>query len=84
MSQVPSPSPNTTQATPLGSDRARHGLDETPEEPLTLSPEEGYGYYPSIVIGHRLNRYEVVRKVRTSGLLYWCHGMNPWCAAWVG
>jgi hypothetical protein len=30
MSQVPSPSPNTTRTTPLGSDRARHGLDETP------------------------------------------------------
>ena len=37
--------------------------DKTCEEPLSLLAEEGYGYYPSAVVGHRLGQYEIVRKV---------------------
>lgn len=36
------------------------------EESLSLPAEEGYGYYPSAVVGHRLSQYEVVRKVCVS------------------
>ncbi|KIM72701.1 hypothetical protein PILCRDRAFT_81670, partial [Piloderma croceum F 1598] len=33
------------------------------EEPLSLPAEEGYGYYPSVVVGHLLNRYKIVCKL---------------------
>jgi hypothetical protein len=45
----------------------------TCEEPLSLPAEEGYGYYPSAVVGHRLGRYEIVRKVCVSISAGW-HG----------
>ncbi|KAG1782670.1 kinase-like domain-containing protein [Suillus placidus] len=37
------------------------------EEPLSLLAKEGYGYYPCAVVGHRLNRYEIVRKLGWAG-----------------
>jgi len=43
------------------------------EEPLSLPAEEGYGYYPSAVVGHRLNRYKIVGKVCVSISMGW-HG----------
>jgi hypothetical protein len=38
----------------------------TCEEPLSLTAMEGYGYYPSAVVGHLLDRYKIVRKVCVS------------------
>jgi hypothetical protein len=37
---------------------------------------DGYGYYPSAVLGHRLNRYQIVRKVSVSMSASW-HGDRP-------
>jgi hypothetical protein len=54
--QVLSSSPNQQQTL----DRR----EEVCEEPLSLPAEEGYGYYPSAVVGHILNRYKIVCKVR--------------------
>lgn len=65
--QVLSSSPNKQQTI----DREKVG--ETCEEPLSLPAEEGYGYYPSAVVGHRLNRYEIVGKVCVSISTGW-HG----------
>jgi hypothetical protein len=45
----------------------------TCEEPLSLTAEEGYGYYPSAVVGHLLNQYKIVRKVCVSISAGW-HG----------
>jgi hypothetical protein len=45
----------------------------TCEEPLSLSAEEGYGYYPSAVVGHLLGQYKIVRKVCVSISAGW-HG----------
>lgn len=59
-SHVPRTYPNTQQTFD-----GREEQDSRPcEEPLSLSAE--YGYYPSAVVGHRLSRYKIVRKVSIS------------------
>lgn len=50
---------------------------DCPEEPLFMSSLEGYGYYPSAKVGHRLaagGRYELVRK------LGWARSSTVWLA----
>ena len=49
-----------------GTFNGKEEYDKTCEEPLSLPAEEGYGYYPSAVVGHRLGQYEIVRKVCVS------------------
>jgi hypothetical protein len=46
--------------------------EEIDEEPLFLSPEDGYGYYPSAAAGAQLGQYQIVRKVSLSILASWC------------
>lgn len=45
----------------------------TGEEPLSLPAEEGYGYYPSAMAGHRVGQYKIVRKACVSISASW-HG----------
>ncbi|KAI6027143.1 kinase-like domain-containing protein [Pisolithus marmoratus] len=50
---------------------------DCPEEPVFLSCFDGYGYYPSAEVGHRLGvdgRYELVRK------LGWARSSTVWLA----
>ena len=68
-SQVLCTYPNTQQ-TFDGKEEQDSG---TCEEPLSLPAEEGYGYYPSAVVGHRLGQYKIVRKVCVSISAGW-HG----------
>ena len=70
-SQVPRTYPNTQQIF----DR-KEEQDSGPCEDLSLSAEEGYGYYPSAVVGHQLGQYKIVRKVCVSMLAGW-HGSSP-------
>jgi hypothetical protein len=60
--KVISLSPNKQQTL----DTREEKVNETCEEPLSLPAEEGYGYYPSAVVGHLLNRYKIVCKVCVS------------------
>ena len=60
-----SPNPQTVNNNNLNSrgEQQPEINDESAEEPLLLPAEQGYGYYHSAVVGHRLNQYEIVRKV---------------------
>lgn len=48
---------------PVDIARAMGGSSEPPEEPLLASPEDGYGYYPSAIIGNGIKQYAFLRKV---------------------
>ena len=59
-------SPASATMSSQGTFNGKEEHDKTCEEPLSLPAEEGYGYYPSAVVGHRLGQYEIVRKVSVS------------------
>jgi hypothetical protein len=44
------------------------GIDESAEEPLLSTFEEGFGYFTSAAVGRSLGQYEFVRNVRMSEL----------------
>ncbi|KIM91302.1 hypothetical protein PILCRDRAFT_520 [Piloderma croceum F 1598] len=67
-SQVLCAYPNTQQTF----DRKGEQDSGTCEEPLSMPAEEGYGYYSSAVVGHRLGQYKIVRKLR------WARASSIW------